>query len=283
MVYIIKFNGEKEEFSRDKAFNSCLKAGASPETAREIVGTLSKIIKDGTTTKQIKDIIYKELHKREKTAAIRYNLKEAISHLNSEIREFELYTTKLFTYLGYKTQWSPIPKPHGACVDHELDVVLEKDQKKSFIECKHHFNDHRFNGLDVVMIAWAALDDLQQGYKQKKKNSFWFEEAWLVTNTKFSEHAIRYAQCKKLNLLGWNFPYGQGIETYIEKHKAYPLSIIPLSVYEREKLLQHDVFDVNDLFLAQEQTLKQAGLSAERIMKIKKIVMDLLKNHSIKT
>ncbi|MBW6462427.1 MAG: restriction endonuclease [DPANN group archaeon] len=268
MVMIFKADGTKVMFDKKKAKTSCIRAGASSALAKEIIEILMQKLTDGMTTSDMKHIIYSELDKREEHTAAKYNIKKAIACLDPVMHQFEKYICHLYQYYGYETEWSPIPKPQGFCTDHEIDVMLKKNNEMSFIECKHHVKYHRFTGLDVPMRVWARLQDLQDGFEGDKRGSYDFKEAIIVTNTKFSDHAKKYTLCKnkKLSLVGWNYPESAGsLTNLIEKKKAYPLTILNLDNTTIDKLFDLSVHDIRDFVYVSPDILVNSGLTRDKI------------------
>ena len=65
------------------------------------------------------------------------------------------------------------------------------------------------------------MEDLQKGFKNGKTDIN-ITNAWLITNTKFSDYAKKYSNCKGLKLLGWRYNSSaqnkaEGLEKMIEK------------------------------------------------------------------
>ncbi len=90
----------------------------------------------------------------------------------------------------------------------------------------------------------------------------------LVTNTKFSSKAIKYANCVGINLLGWRYPKEGGLEYYIEKEKFYPLTILPsvnsflASIFYRAKISSiHDLAKINSRQFASQYNIPIAQLN----------------------
>ena len=276
---IIKADGAKVPFDRKKAKRSCENAGASSSLAEEIITIVEQDLHDGMTTLEMKRMIYSELDKRESHTAAIYNIRKAIAALDPVTHQFEKYICHLYQYYGYETEWSPVPKPQGLCTDHEIDVLLRKGDEISFVECKHHFSYHRFTGLDVPMRVWARQQDLKDGFDAGKEPSYDFREAIVVTNTKFSEHAIRYAKCKNknLSLVGWNYPDADRcLNGLIEKKKAYPLTILGLDAQTVFQLCELNVHDVKDFVYVSPDILVRSGLSRERISKLEELVENII-------
>ena len=66
MKTVIKIDGRKEDFIKEKIIVSCLKCGATIEAAREIADKLEKNIKFPVKTTEIRDLVLKELAKKDK-------------------------------------------------------------------------------------------------------------------------------------------------------------------------------------------------------------------------
>ncbi len=277
MVNVIKMNGEVDKYDPEKVRRSCLRAGVSTETAEKIVDEVSKKIYDGMPTGKLFKMVHNLLENEEEHLAARYNLKESVSNMDSECFEFEYYITRLLSRCGYGATHSPEPKIQGRCIDHEIDVIAKKDRDLALVECKHHFRSHTYTGLDVPMRQWSRLDDVQNADKNGDAGSVSATSAWVITNTKYSEHAITYARCKGIKMTGWNFPHGSGLNDLIEEHKAYPLSMISIPRWARQKLIDEKIYDVIDFQDAPTETLKRTGLKDEDINAYLKLVDNLLK------
>ncbi|MCK4809222.1 MAG: restriction endonuclease [Candidatus Aenigmarchaeota archaeon] len=279
MVMIIKADGTKVPFDREKAKRSCENASASSSLAEEIITIVEQNLREGMTTSEMKKMIYSELDKRESHTAAIYNIRKAIAALDPVTHQFEKYICHLYQYYGYETEWSPVPKPQGFCTDHEIDVLLRKGDEISFVECKHHFSYHRFTGLKVPMRVWARLQDLKDGFEGKKEGSYNFKEAIIVTNTKFSAHAQQYAECKNKNLelVGWNYPDDNGcLNNLIEKKRAYPLTILNLDAQTVLKLCELGVHDIKDFVYVSPDILTRSGLSREKIGQLSELVENIV-------
>ncbi len=48
----------------------------------------------------------------------------------------------------------------------------------------------------------------------------------IVTNTKYSDHAIQYGSCRNILQIGWSSPDKLGLQSMIEEKKLYPLSCL---------------------------------------------------------
>jgi hypothetical protein len=194
-IRVVKYDGRIQEFNRNKLLGSLLRSRVPRAETEKIVREVENQLYDKISTKEIYQIIYKLLLERgEKAGYQLYRLREALSLLDSRV--FEEFVGRLLEKFGYQFACNQILK--GACSEHEIDVVAQKEEKRYLVEVKHHQNPHRDSGLTVVLALWARLDDLRE--KGEK-----FEQAWLFTNTKFSNHAKKYARCKNIRLTGWRY------------------------------------------------------------------------------
>jgi HJR/Mrr/RecB family endonuclease len=205
-IKVVKYDGRIQEFNRNKLLGSLLRSRVPRAEAEKIIREVENQLYDKISTREIYQIIYKLLLERgEKTGYQLYRLREALSLLDSRV--FEEFVGRLLEKFGYQCVCSQVLK--GACSEHEIDVVAQKKRERYLVEVKHHQNPHRDSGLIVVLALWARLEDL----KEKGED---FDQAWLFTNTKFSNHAKKYAQCKNIRLTGWRYS-ASGAEDTVER------------------------------------------------------------------
>jgi hypothetical protein len=161
--------------------------------------------------------------------------------LDSE--SFERYTKTVLEQHGWKCSWNQIIV--GRSVEHQVDVVAQKGDEAFVVECKRHFNPHRWCGLDVMLQVQARLEDLRDG-SLDQKNKYRWVGAWIWTNTKFSEHAKTYAVAKALRMTGWRS--GEfGLERLVEDKKVWPVTMLRLDLMTKAKLLSSHVVTVQDV------------------------------------
>ena len=241
MKYIVKANGQREPYSNKKVINTCLRAGVSRKTAKKIADKIYRIIVDGDTTHRVYELIQVQLEKTSKKASAKAGLREAIANLGPRI--FEMYAMKVLQVHGYQCKWNKIV--NGRIIDHQIDVIAKKDADVFFVECKRHYNPHRYTGLGVALEVHARLEDLKGGYKDGN-NRYNFTRAWLFTNSKFSAHAIRYAMAKQIKLTGWSS--GEfSIQKLIESKKIYPVTMLKIDMITKQNLLKRKIITVQDI------------------------------------
>ncbi len=244
-VMIKKASGKFEEFNPMKVRKAILRSGASEELVSKILKELDSELYEGISTRKIFGIVHRLLHKERPALASRYDLKGAIMRLGPDGFTFETYIGEVLREYDYKTQLRQFIK--GACVKHEIDVVAENpDGKRSAIECKYHNVKGMRTGLKVAMYTCARLTDMNEGCVQGSCPHF--DDIWLVTNTRFSSKAIKYAQCRKMKLLGWRYPAGNTLEKRIESKGLYPVTILKsLDTKSKQKLFKAGTILAKDL------------------------------------
>ena len=98
-----------------------------------------------------------------------------------------------------------------------------------------------------MLANYARFSDILSGpYFKKEKNKE--IKAIMVTNTKFTSRAKRYARCKGVELLGWHHPYNEGLEYLIEKERLYPITILPsLKKHLKDILISKQIMLAQDI------------------------------------
>jgi len=238
-IEIIKANGERQIFLPAKLHDSLIKARATPVVAENIVLHVEKELKDGMTTKDIYRHAFEILERKLKPVAVRYSLRKAVMDLGPSGFPFEKFVAEIFKAKGFKTQTDI--EMLGECVPHEIDVVAWNENKLIIVEAKFHNVLGIKSDLKIALYIKARFDDLADNIFDygKKRN---IDESWLVTNTKFSEQAITYAECKKMTLIGWNYPKKRNLQDLIEDAGLHPITCLrSISGAEKQMLLSAGV------------------------------------------
>lgn len=235
VIKIIKANGEREAFDIEKLRNSLIRAKAIPAIADRIAEHVEQELKDGMTTKDIYRHAFEILDRELKPVAIRYSLRKAVMDLGPSGFPFEKFVAEIFKAKGFQTETDVVML--GECVSHEVDVVAWNANKLIIIEAKFHNVLGIKSDLKVALYIKARFDDLANNvfnYDKERK----IDESWLVTNTKFSEQAIAYAECKKMKLVGWNYPQKGNLQDLIEDAALHPITCLrSISGAEKQMLL----------------------------------------------
>jgi len=219
-VYVVNSKKEKELFSFRKVYRSCKRSGASDDLARKVTEKVQEQIYPGIKTYEIYKFVRKLL-KESPVSAIRFSLKEAMRKLGPSGFDFEKYISQIFQKNGFKVKTNQIIA--GKCVSfYEIDFLAEKNTTY-FGECKYHMSQGERVDLKVALYNYARFLDILKNPKFNSSNP----KAIIVTNTKFTTQAIKYCRCVNVDLLGWKYPENHGLESLIEKHKLYPVTILP--------------------------------------------------------
>jgi hypothetical protein len=241
---IRKASGELEEFRPEKVRQAVVRSGAPEALADDILESIDSQLYEGISTREIFRIVHQLLRTARPSLASKYDLKGAIMRLGPEGYAFETYISEVLREYGYTTTLRQFIK--GTCVVHEIDVIAEKDGKRSAIECKYHNAKGLTTGLKEAMYTYARLLDLNEGCKQGHCPHF--DDIWLVTNTRLSLDAIQYAQCKELKLLGWRHPPEGTLEHMIESKGLYPITILKsVDRHAKEGLFSANMMLAKDL------------------------------------
>jgi len=96
----------------------------------------------------------------------------------------------------------------------------------SFVaEAKFHMRPGIKSDLQVVLYSYARYQDLQQ-FPSCAADKCGIDALLVVTNTKFTRAAIKYAECSGLSLLSWNYPKGKTLQDRIEEAHVYPITVL---------------------------------------------------------
>ncbi len=279
-IQVIKSNGNKEDFNSNKYIQALIRSQAKPETAEKILRLIQPQLHDNIPSSEIYQLTKQLLHDFKEIRAFHlYQLREAIANLDSIA--FEKYTSQIFKSWGYKTRWNVIVA--GKCIEHQVDVIIEKDNQTFLVECKHHRKYHRDSGLGKIMELYARIKDIDQldgpiNYSTEvPAEKIKFDQAWLVTNTKFSLHAIRYAKCKSIRLTGWQFGYNFSLEHLSQRSHTYPLTLFGLTTAQSAALVPFNLVTSSDLENNNISTQVYEIVSTDKINEIKDLI-SLLKS-----
>lgn len=238
-LFVVKSNGEREQFSFEKLRESLRRAGASEGAANEVSAHVRKEVVNGMTTSDIYRHAFSVLHSRERVAAVRYSLRRSLLELGPTGFPFEKFIAEVFKKRGYSVLLDQIVQ--GRCIDHEMDIVAWNDSKLMMVEAKYHHELAYKSDVKVVLYVKSRFDDLyasEFSYGGLKR----LDEGWLITNTKFTEKAIRYAECSGVRLLGWNYPKENNLHKLIEETGLHPITCLTtLSDAQKKRLMEQGV------------------------------------------
>lgn len=235
-INIIKANGEKVPFQIEKLTYSLKQAQASEKEILKIVNQVQFIIYEGITTKKIYQEAFKLLKSKSRVSASRYNLKKALMELGPSGFPFEKLIGKLLFHEGFETEVGVIVPGH--CVQHEIDVIAQKDNHHYMIECKYHQDQRTFCNVKIPLYIQSRFLDVEKQYKKQTEHNGKIHQGWVYTNTRFTKDAIQYGTCVGLGLASWDYPNGNGLKERIDKSGLHPLTALTmLTKIEKTKLL----------------------------------------------
>ncbi len=262
-VYVTKADGTTQPFNREKVVNTCLRMGATRAVAESVTKNVEAMIYEGIETRKILQMIFNHLRKQKPVFRHQIDLRKALSILNPA-PDFEHYIQLLLSEHGYEVTPNQIVK--GKCVDHEVDAIARKNGKTCLVEIKHHFNYHTRTSLDVSRISRAIFEDVTEGY-ELGLNNLKIDYSMIVCNTKLSEHAKRYANCRGIDHIGWGSPAKHDLEKMIEEKKLYPITFLKgLNAEIRHNLISNRIILLKNLTDKSPVVLrKQTGISYEKL------------------
>jgi len=218
-TYVTKFDGTREVYNEEKIKGSATRVGVPAKMQDEMIDSIRSRLYDGISTSEIYSLIQDYLHSSNRPyLAMKYNLKTALAELGPSGYPFEKYVALLLAEQGYETVTNQIIA--GDCVTHEVDVVAKKDGITYFIEAKFHKSPNQRTDVRVTLYIKARYDDLAAAHSVEKT------KPWIVTNTRFSTDAIKYAECQGIKLTSWGYPKGEGIMDIIESTRLHPITMV---------------------------------------------------------
>lgn len=264
---IIKNNGESVPFKPEKIAETLKRIGAKQELVNHVVQKVTSKVKDGMTTSEVYAIVRKELHKENRCIAHRYNLRAGLLKLGPAGFKFEKYVASILQAYKYSAE-IPEEELPGLCVMHEVDVIAKTPSRTIMIEAKFR---NRFDDtvtLKDVMATWARLIDLREGSKAGKKCPY-FDEAWVVTNGRFSDRAHQFGVCKGIQMIGWSNTE-QSLARMVDHAALYPITVL-----EHLKQWEFEAFSKKNILLCREITTRKpvplaasTGIPVDRVKSI---------------
>ncbi|MEI8328111.1 MAG: ATP cone domain-containing protein [Candidatus Taylorbacteria bacterium] len=266
VITITKSDGTKELFEESKLENSLRRVGVKPEAIDEVVDEVESSMKDGMTTSEIYRKAFSLIRKHSAPVAAKYSIRRAMMELGPDGFPFEKFVARIFKMWGYETMTDQVI--NGACVEHEIDVVAWKDEELAMVEAKYHNEFGVKSDLKVALYVKARFDDIagntfEYGGKKRKLTS-----SWLITNTKFTDKAIKYGECNHLKLVGWNYPEKGNLHEIIEQNGLHPITCITsLTHQEKKDLVAMNVLVCIDL-VGKPAILDSIGVKGEMAEKV---------------
>lgn len=269
-ILITKASGEKVPFHITKLQHSLRSAGASEEDIEDISNEIGAQLKEGDTTKAIYQRAFKLLKQRTEGTAGRYKLKRALIELGPSGYPFERYVAEILRFQGYETRTDVFVE--GKCIEHEMDVVGRKEEEVIYVECKFHNNPATKSDVKVPLYVLSRFEDI---IKKQNHGRHDHQQCWIVTNTRFTEEAIKFGSCAGLQMIGWDFPKRGSLKERIEISGLHPLTCMTsLSKTRKKQLLENKIVLCREI-LQNESMLYEIGLKDRKVREILKEATEL--------
>lgn len=263
-IYIIKASGERELWDESKLIHSLRTARADEQLIREILSHIEQDLRDGMRTTDIYNHAFELLKQENPPVAAEYSLKRALMQLGPSGFAFEKFIGAILAEEGYRTSTGIIVQ--GECVEHEVDVIAEKDGERIMVEAKYHNQPDTKSDVKVALYVHARFEDIEKRLKSREeKGAEIFTKAWLITNTSFTSQAIQYANCVGLALTGWNYPKGHTLQDLVQRTRTLPITCLTsLSERHKNELLGSGVVLCRDI-IRDSSSLAKIGMNKSHI------------------
>lgn len=262
---IIKLDGTIEPFDGTKLEASLRNAGASEHTASRIRHTIESSIAPAAESREIYRRAFQMLRQEARPVAARYSLRRALFEFGPSGHPFEDFVAEIFKKEGWVVEGRRmIP---GRCVTHEVDVYAKRGNEFLAAELKYHNDPGYKTDVKVALYVKARFDDIWQCDPATRKDCP-VDHGFLITNTKFTQQAVQYAQCSGLNLLGWSYPAQGNLYDRIVASGLYPITALTTLKKAEKRLLIDQGLVTCEMVREHREALRAMSIPPERIGKI---------------
>ncbi len=263
LITITKADGARELFEQSKLESSLRNAGGNDQIIEEIIEHIGKEMYDGMPTHEIYSRAFKLLREHSMPIAVKYSLRRALSDLGPDGFPFEKYVAKIFEAWGYQAITDQTVM--GACVPHEIDVVAWNQNDLAMVEAKFHNELGMKSDIKVALYIKARFDDLKGNMFDYGGIKRTLTSGWLITNTKFTDQAIKYGECNGLKMIGWNYPAKGNLQDIIEELHLHPLTcLVSLNNANKRELLNQGMVLCMDIYNNQ-SSLNKINMPSDQI------------------
>ncbi|HEX5774615.1 MAG TPA: ATP cone domain-containing protein [Candidatus Paceibacterota bacterium] len=259
---IIKADGTIEPFDGMKLEASLRKSGATERTAERIRRTIEASISTAAESHEIYRRAFQMLRHDARPAAARYSLRRALFEFGPSGHPFEDFVAEMFKKEGWIVEGRRmIP---GKCVPHEVDVYATRGGEYLAAELKYHNDPGYKTDVKVALYVKARFDDIWQ-CDPKVTGTCPVDRGFLITNTKFTSHAVQYAKCSGLGLLGWSYPTQGNLYDRIVANGVYPVTALTTLKKAEKRLLIDQNIVICEQVGERRDLLREIGITPERI------------------
>lgn len=261
--HIVKADGSIEPFDPARLVFSLERAGASARAAERIAETITNSLVPGSTSKEIYGRAFALLRKEGRPVAARYAMRRALLELGPSGHPFEDFVSRLLQAEGWHVETRKMIQ--GKCVVHETDFYASHPGKGEYLaaELKYHNDPAYKTDLKIALYVKSRFDDIFACDPQVQ--SCPIDRGLLVTNTKFTSEAIKYAECAGVELLGWSYPQDASLFARMAKAKIYPVTALTsLTRAEKRLLINERTISVDEI-VSNRDRLNPLHLPSERV------------------
>jgi hypothetical protein len=258
---IVKADGSVEAFDGKKLEMSLIRSGAGVHTAERIRMTIQDSIGEQAGTHEIYKRAFQMLRQETRAAAARYSLRRALFELGPTGHPFEDFVAAMFRKEGWTVEWRK--EIQGKCVMHEVDVYATRGGEYLAAELKYHNDANYKTDLKIALYVKARFDDIWQCDPEKQTCPV--DHGFLITNTKFTSEAVRYARCSNMQLLSWDYPNEGNLYDRIVAAGLYPVTSLTLLKKAEKRLLIAKGIITCDQVREHREALRSLSIPPERI------------------
>jgi hypothetical protein len=266
---ILKADGSTEAFDPERLYTSLLRAGAKKNAAESIATVVAETIAPGATSHDVYARAFAMLRKEARPIAARYGLRRALLEFGPSGHPFEDFVSHLYTKEGWVVETRKMIQ--GKCVMHETDFYASHPERKEYMaaELKYHNDASYKSDLKTALYVKSRFDDIFNCDSESR--SCPLDRGILITNTKFTSEAVRYAECAGVELLGWSYPTHDNLFERMSKARVYPVTTLTtLAKSEKRLLVDGGIIAVDQLVEvpAAREALRALRMSPEHIGEI---------------
>ncbi len=270
-VFVLKANGEREQFHPEKLFRSLVQSGAEPVVADVITSDIASSIREDDRTQDIYRLAFQRLRQVKKPVAARYSVKHALLELGPSGYPFESFLAEMYKVLGYDATTRVLVQ--GRCVEHELDVVATRGDERIGAEVKYHNNTGVKSDIKVALYVHARFEDIASQSGSGSPTDY--TDRLLITNTKFTKQVEVYAACVGLKIISWDYPAKGNLREMIEETGVHPVSCLTtLSKANKRRLMEQGIVLCKQI-REKTDTVESLGLSHGMMKRLFEEIDDL--------
>ncbi len=258
---IVKADGTVEPFDPGKLVASLTKAGATMASAERIAHVILSSSASSVMSGEVYRKAFSMLRREAKPAAARYALRRALLELGPSGHPFEDFIAELYTAEGWNVEWRKIVQ--GRCVSHEVDLFATRGEETIAGELKYHNDAFYKTDVKIALYVKARLDDVANCAPGSR--TCVITRGVLITNTKFTRHAIDYGKCSGVELIGWNYPAEGNLFDRIVASGIYPVTTLTSLKKAEKNLLIGERIVTSKALKERREVLRKIGVPPARI------------------